>query len=63
MSQVSGELKINSLDWDKLNQYFPRLKYPQKEVNPNKSGSEIVETIKNSIGVDQVQTTDHVQDC
>ena len=56
-------LKINSLDWDNLNQYFPRLKYPQKEVNPNKSGSEIVETIKNSIGVDQVQTTDHVQDC
>ena len=56
-------LRINSLDWDNLNQYFPRLKYPQKEVNPNKSGSEIVETIKNSIGVDQVQTTDHVQDC
>ena len=56
-------LKINSLDWDNLNQYFPRLKYPQKEVNPNKSGSEIVETIKHSIGIDQAQTTDHVQDC
>ena len=33
------KLKIDSLDWDKLNQHFPHLKYPKKEeFNPNKSG-------------------------
>lgn len=57
------KLKIDSLDRYKLNQYFPRLKYLKKEeVNPNKSGSEKVETIKHSMVVDQVQTTDHIQD-
>ncbi|XP_050281127.1 disease resistance RPP13-like protein 4 [Quercus robur] len=41
-----GHLKKLRIDWNKLNQDFPCLRYPKKEeeVNPNKSDSEMVES-------------------